>query len=607
MARRRLVAVLLVVSLALVPLHAAAQAPPAAPAALAALFPTDTVGYLELQLRPGGDQGPRLERLLRLLSDAAPDEEQWGWVRLVPRVARALAVGVWLRGEEVGVMGAVAADDPGALLSLVVRAQDGSAPAEPYGDVSILQVGRAGRGYAAAVGSYLLAANDRAALVATIDRVRAGVSAGPGLAAAPRYQAAAGRLPATRFVTAYLDGGGLAGWLDQFAAREGAAPDERPSGRPPGTPPSDGSGIPLPMAPFLGINQTVPGLPGASPPAGAPSPAVPGSLADRPAPRGPSTSTYAFPAMTPGFSGLAGMGRLFSQGFASSGRDLPEDLNRLRQGSLAAGVTAAPDGLRFVLESPAAWQETPQPRSTGEALRFVPAGALFAASGHDLAAAARPTLAEMGESLSAMLPPGTDLQADVLAWMDGEYGFALLASPISRGGAMGGFPEVVALFEVRDPPAVEGKLRDLVRRVAAAARLPSPEPIEERQGDVLVRRLPLAEDVSLTWGYLGRWLFLTTGSSATLVQAAAAGGLPASPAYTRLTRGLPTPNSNVYYADLAGFVGWIGALMGDRSPLSGADAARWRDLLGLLGGAAAANGLARDGWLETIAVLEVRW
>jgi hypothetical protein len=347
------------------------------------------------------------------------------------------------------------------------------------------------------------------------------------------------------------------------------------------------------------VNQPMPGPPGAFQAPGLPSPAMPSGESERPSRRGTS--------MTPGLAGLPSIGRLFSQGFASSGRDLPENLDLLRQGSLALGVTAAPEGLRFVVETPAAWQEAPAPASTGEALRFVPSGALFAGTGRDLAATAGPSVAEMRETLGQMLPAGIDLQADLLSWMDGEYGIAMLPSPPARGGRMGGFPEVVALFEVRDPPTVEAKLRDLVRRVAAAASLPSAEPVEERQGDVLVRRLPLAEDLSLTWGYLGRWLFITTGSSATLVQAAAGGGLPTSPTYTRLTRGLPSPHSNVYYFDLHGFVGWIGGMMGDRSPLGGADAARWHELLGLIGGLAAANGLPRDGWLETVALLEVRW
>jgi hypothetical protein len=241
---RRLVAVLLVLGLALVPPRAAAQAPPAAPVALAALFPADTVGYLEVQLQPGGDQGPRLERLLRLLTEAALSEEQWAWLRLVPRLARALAVGVWLRGEEIGGVGVVAADDPRALLSLLGRAREGApSPTEVYGDIPIYRMSRGGAFYLAAVHGYLVAAADRDALVATIDRVRAGAAAGPGLAAAPRYQAAAGRLPATRCATGYLDGAGLAGWLDR--RRVPARRDERRAaawGRPAG--PADGDAAP---------------------------------------------------------------------------------------------------------------------------------------------------------------------------------------------------------------------------------------------------------------------------------------------------------------------------------------------------------------------------
>ena len=112
MAHGRVMAVLLVLSLALMPLRAAAQAPPTAPGALAALFPADTTGDFEFQLRPGDDQGPRLERLLRLLTNLAPDDEQMAWVPLIPRIARTLAVGGWAHGDNVGVVAALAADDP---------------------------------------------------------------------------------------------------------------------------------------------------------------------------------------------------------------------------------------------------------------------------------------------------------------------------------------------------------------------------------------------------------------------------------------------------------------------------------------------------------------
>jgi hypothetical protein len=210
-------------------------------------------------------------------------------------------------------------------------------------------------------------------------------------------------------------------------------------------------------------------------------------------------------------------------------------------------------------------------------------------------------------TLSDRLPPGIDLQADVFDWMDGEYGIALLPSPPGHQGRLAALPEIVALFEVRDPPTVEGKLRNLVRVVASAAGLPGYEPVEERQGDVLVRRVELAEGFSITWGYLGRWLFFTSGTPGTLVQASAAGGLPTSPAYTRLARTLPSPNVGVYYADLAGLVAWLGPLLGDRFPLNGQGAESWRDLVGRLGSVAGTTGLARDGWIESLAVLELRW
>ena len=54
-------------------------------------------------------------------------------------------------------------------------------------------------------------------------------------------------------------------------------------------------------------------------------------------------------------------------------------------------------------------------------------------------------------------------------------------------------------------------------------------------------------------------------------------------------------------------MGWLGALLGDRSPLTGEVAERWRDLVALLGGVAGTTGLARDGWTEAVAVLELRW
>ncbi|HZS01342.1 MAG TPA: DUF3352 domain-containing protein [Chloroflexota bacterium] len=567
MARRRWLAALLVLSLALVPLRTAAQAPPAAPVALAALYPADTLGYFELQLRPGDDQGPRLERLLRVLANQAPDEEPWAWVQLLPRVARALAVGLWLRGDDVGVVAALAADDPGALLGLLTRFQAGGAPAEPYGDVPIVGLSRSGMGYAAAVGGYLLAANDRAALTATIDRVRAGAAAGPGLGGADRYRAATERLPASRFVTGYLDGPGLAGWIDTLQDRAAATALDVPAGA-------------------------------------APSDAAPGTA---PAPRERLPSARPGGITLDGLAGSAGLLGTFSRVFAVGAPDLPEELDRLRAGSLALAVTAAPAGLRLVAETPAAWETRSLPASAAAALRFVPPNALLAVAGNNLAASARPTLEELPPSLTEALPPGLDLQADVLAWMDGEYGIALLPSPPGRAGPLAHFPEVIVLFEVRDPPAVEGKLRSLVRVLASAADRPGFEPVEERQGDVLVRRLPFGQGFNLTWGYLGRWLFLTSGAPGTLVQASAANGLPASPAYTRLARALPSPNVGVYYADAAELARWLGALVGDRFPLNAPGGDRWRELVDLLGDVAGTTGLARDGWIESAAVLELRW
>jgi hypothetical protein len=233
--------------------------------------------------------------------------------------------------------------------------------------------------------------------------------------------------------------------------------------------------------------------------------------------------------------------------------------------------------------------------------------ALAAVAGNDLAATLRPALAQLPPTFQELVPPGIDLQTDLLDWMDGEYGIGLGPTPSGGAGPMAMFPEVAALFEVRDPPAVEGKLRNLVRVLESATNAPFGEPIEEAQGDVVVRRLPLTDDFSLTWGYLGRWLFITTGTSGALVQASAAGGLPASPAYARVARSLPSPNVGVYYADLAGLVGWIGALLGDRFPLNGDGADRWRELVGLLDSVAGTTGVARDGWIESVALLGLRW
>ncbi|HEY7061593.1 MAG TPA: DUF3352 domain-containing protein [Chloroflexota bacterium] len=581
MTRRRLFAVLLVLSLALVPLRAAAQAPPPAPGALAALFPADTVVYAEMQLRPGGDQQPRLERLLGTLLDLAPDEEQMAWVRLVPRVASAFALGVWPQGDSIGVVGAIAADDPGALLSLILAAHKDAANGEPYGDVTIQTLGDSHSLYAAAVGRYLLAAMDRDALTATIDRVRAGAGASGGLGGTSNYQAAVGRLPASRFATAYLDGPSLARWLDARMAEADA-----------GTPGSTGATVTPGLAPgALPAEALPPGLPSATGPSGTP---------ERPASRSVTPGVVPLSSLASVFA----MGSAFTHGLSSAGGDASSGLDALRAGSLAFAATAAPEGLRLVVEAPAAMERTPRSASTGEALHFVPQNALFAAAGHDLASQLRPALADLPPGTLDQLPGGIDLQADVLDWLDGEYGIALM--PPRPDSATGAFPEITLLFEVRDPPTVEGKLRKLVQAIPADANVPR-EPIEDREGDVQVRRLPIGDRLALTWGYIGRWLFLTTGTSAPLVQASAAGGLPASPAYAHVASTLPSPNSGVLYANLPAFIDWLGAFTDGRFPPGGDDGARWRDLLGLLGTAAAGNGLARDGWLETVAVLEVRW
>ena len=83
-------------------------------------------------------------------------------------------------------------------------------------------------GYAAAVGSYVLAANDRPTLTATIDRARAWRGPGQRPQRRGEYRTATGRLPASRFVTGDLDGAGLAGWIESMQDRmSSAAPRAR--------------------------------------------------------------------------------------------------------------------------------------------------------------------------------------------------------------------------------------------------------------------------------------------------------------------------------------------------------------------------------------------
>jgi len=202
---------------------------------------------------------------------------------------------------------------------------------------------------------------------------------------------------------------------------------------------------------------------------------------------------------------------------------------------------------------------------------------------------------------------GLDWQSDLFDWMDGEWGLAV-APPEPGAPRLGDFPlpGATLLFEVADPPTVEGKLRNLARVAASQGLVPSGEPREERQGDVQVRRLTVFDEVELTWGYLGRWLFISTGSSAPLARALAGGGLATSPAYTRVARYLPRPNTGVAYADIPGAVRWLESL--DAGPLGRMpDAERWwRPLLTRMGTLASAAGVPRDAWQETVVMLEVQ-
>ena len=172
---------------------------------------------------------------------------------------------------------------------------------------------------------------------------------------------------------------------------------------------------------------------------------------------------------------------------------------------------------------------------------------------------------------------------------------------------VGGFalPTVALLFEVRDPGEVEARLRHLAT-VAARNHRGLPEPVEERQGDVSVRRLALGEGFELTWGYLGRWLFITTGSARGVATAAASGGLGSSAEYRRAARPLPAPNTGVAYVDFAGILRWLEAL-GPAGPMGQArqSEAWWRPLLAPLGALTSAS-RTRDGWIEQVMWLEVR-
>jgi hypothetical protein len=241
--------------------------------------------------------------------------------------------------------------------------------------------------------------------------------------------------------------------------------------------------------------------------------------------------------------------------------------------------------------------------STAAALQLVPPDALLAIAGHGLGPQIAAGLERVSAGGEMLAVPGVDWRRDVLDWLDGEWGLAIWPpEPGSRG--LGGFvlPGIGLFAEVRDPPQVEARLRYLAS-LAVQHRVVPGEPTEERQGETVVRRLAIAEGLELTWGYFGRWLFLTTSSSRPLARAASAGGL--EPTYARLARQLPRPNTGVVYFAIADTLRWLDSL--DGSPLRGVAQydAWWRPLVSPLRTFALATGLPRDGWIEQVAVLEI--
>ena len=551
MARFRAVVVLLAFSLALAPLPGAAQAPRPAAASAIDLFPDDAFGYLEVQLRAEGEQGQRLDRLVRGILGQPELEARWAWLELIPLLVRTAAVGAYPRGETVEWLAALGTDEPAALLSLVLLSRRENAPraVEAYGGSGLYEFEGNTPVYMAAASRYLLLAGSRDALAAGIDRARAGAGAPPGLATAPDYRTATARLPAARIATGYFYGAGLARWI---GSDDPAAAAERLRS-PRGTPPPE---LP-PGEPQRGPRGAPPELPlGAPPRAG----------------------------LSPAMTQLAGMA-----------------------GALA--LTFEADGLRAVVVSREAGEGAVarQIPSTDSALGLIPRDALLAVAGHGVGRAVSEQLARRAQPVELPSVPGLDWQADLLSWMDGEWGLAI-APPEPGAPRLGDFPlpGATLLFEVADPPTVEGKLRNLARVAASQGLVPSGEPREEREGDVQVRRLAIFEGVELTWGYLGRWLFISTGSSAPLARAQAAGGLVASPEYARVARYLPRPNTGVAYVNIPGAVRWLESL--DAGPLTRipADERWWRPLLARMGVLATAAGVPRDAWQESVVMLEVQ-
>jgi hypothetical protein len=247
-----------------------------------------------------------------------------------------------------------------------------------------------------------------------------------------------------------------------------------------------------------------------------------------------------------------------------------------------------------------------QTPSTSAALGLVPADALLAVTSFALGDRVREMIAQMGSSAEQLSLPGLDLEDTLLAWMDGEYGIALLPSAQNSPGIAGfPLPTIALLFQVQDPARADDGLRSLAARAAEAGFAQGGVPSEERQAGVDVRRLPVAEGLELTWGSLGRWVFVTTGSAGPLAAAAASGGLAATPAYTSLGRQLPSPNTGVFYLQIGDAMRWLESL--DSGPLArlSQDERGWSALAARLGALVLTSGLPRGGWTEQVSVLRI--
>src|SRR5581483_7962941 len=252
MAGMRLGTLVLALLVALAPQAGGAQIPRAAPAPLVDLFPADTIGYLEIQLRSGDGKGAPLDRLLADLLGQPELAAQAGPWAMLPQLARAAALGVAAEGENVHVMGVLAADNPATLRTLVLAAAPGARQVETYAGVPVYAIEGRHTTFLAATSAYLIAANDRDALAGVLDRARAGPSAPPGLAASPRYRTTIGRLPASRVVTGYVDSENLLTWLGERGAQREGAPFPR---NVPAAPP--GLDVPITPARHTGLQRAL--------------------------------------------------------------------------------------------------------------------------------------------------------------------------------------------------------------------------------------------------------------------------------------------------------------------------------------------------------------